>query len=131
MAALLLRVNAQWIGKHTLFRFPFAGMMKFLGGIPVNRERSNNLVNTYVHQFAIAHNEFRLAIAPEGTRKQVTRWKTGFYHIAVIAQVPIVLGFIDYKTKRCGIAGIFYPTGDIDIDIASIQSYYASFRGRR
>jgi len=131
MAALLLKVNARWMGKHTLFRFPFEGLMKFLGGIPVNREHSSNMVKTSSEEIVTAQGEFRLALAPEGTRKKVSRWKTGFYYIAVTAQVPIVLGYIDYRTKRCGVGKIVTPTGDIHADMAVIQAFYSPFNKRR
>lgn len=131
MAALQLRVNVRWMGKHTLFVFPWGSFMKFLGGIPIDRTRSHNVVQVSAEELLTANGIRRLAITPEGTRKKVARWKTGFYYIALQARVPIVLGFIDYRTKRCGVGKIFYPTGDIVADMEAIQAFYAPFKGKR
>jgi 1-acyl-sn-glycerol-3-phosphate acyltransferase len=95
-----------------------------MGGIAVDRSQANNVVDEMANVIRAA-DTFQLVITPEGTRKDVVRWKSGFYHIAVAAGVPLVLAFIDYKRRRVGIAGTFQPTGDYDADLAAIQALYA------
>jgi 1-acyl-sn-glycerol-3-phosphate acyltransferase len=90
-AKFVLRLNARWFGKHTIFRWPFGGLMRLWGGIAIQRERQGNTVEQAVRAFA-EHEQFVLILSPEGTRKKVERWKMGFYHIALGAGVPIVLG---------------------------------------
>jgi 1-acyl-sn-glycerol-3-phosphate acyltransferase len=123
-AGLIYGVSITWIGKDALFRWPFGGIMRWLGGIAVDRSQSHNLVEEMAKVIRAA-DAFQLVITPEGTRKDVVRWKSGFYHIAVAAGVPLVLAFIDYKRRRVGIAGTFEPTGDYDADLAAIQALYA------
>jgi 1-acyl-sn-glycerol-3-phosphate acyltransferase len=123
--AIVLRVNARWFGKHTLFRWPFRGLFRWLGGIPIDRGRSKNLVNQYVQAFE-DNERFVLAVAPEGTRKKVVAWKTGFYRIAIGANAPIASAFLDYKRKAGGFGPMFYPTGDLDADLKSIKEFYAT-----
>jgi 1-acyl-sn-glycerol-3-phosphate acyltransferase len=116
-------VRIHWMGKDALFRWPFGGIMRWLGGIAVDRSKTNNAVQD-VADLIKAADTFQLVITPEGTRKNVVRWKSGFYHIAMAAGVPLVLAFIDYKRRRIGIAGVFHPTGNYDVDLAAIQSIY-------
>jgi len=130
MTAFVLRVNIRWIGKHTLFRFPFHGLMTWLGGIPVDRRVRGAMVEK---ASALFHDvdEFVLGISPEGTRKATSHWRTGFWHIARNAQVPIYLAFIDYRTKRSGFHGEFYSAGDIELDMQRIKDFFSkSFRGK-
>ncbi len=128
--AFAFRLKVFWLGKHTLFRWPLGGVMRWLGGIAVERAASHNLVAQTVEQFQ-RHESLVLGIAPEGTRKQVAQWKLGFYHIALQAQVPIVLGFFDYEHKVVGFGPTFTPTGDIERDLAEIRAFYAPIKGRR
>jgi 1-acyl-sn-glycerol-3-phosphate acyltransferase len=129
-AMLILRIDVHWLGKHTLFRFPFGGLMRWLGGIPVNRSAAHNRVADMVSAFA---QDPKLVICspPEGTRKKVDRWKTGFYRIAHGAGVPIMLTVIDAEGKSLRLLDIFHPTGDIDRDLPLIQQHYLGFRGLR
>ncbi len=127
MTAFVLRVNVFWMGKHTLFRFPFGWLMKWLGGIPIDRRSRHDTVVTTIELFRATDGEFRLAIAPEGTRTRGGMWKTGFYHIADGAGVPIVLATINYRRKLCGIREVFYPTGGDEADIKKIQERYTHF----
>ncbi|MFQ5604052.1 MAG: lysophospholipid acyltransferase family protein [bacterium] len=130
IAALLgLGMRAHWLGKHTLFRKPFGGFMKWLGGIPVDRSQSHGVVEDTVAEFS-QRPHFVLGVAPEGTRKKVQKWKTGFYYIAKEANVPILTGFIDYARKVVGFGPTIYPSGDIDSDLATIQSFYALIGGK-
>jgi 1-acyl-sn-glycerol-3-phosphate acyltransferase len=123
-AGLHYGLRIRWMGKDSLFKWPYNGFMRWLGGIPVDRSKRNNAVAQVVEMFD-ASPELIVVIPPEGTRSEVARWKSGFYHIAHGAKVPLVLGFIDYRRKRVGVAGIFHPTGDYDADLARIQAVYA------
>ncbi|WP_300339889.1 1-acyl-sn-glycerol-3-phosphate acyltransferase [Accumulibacter sp.] len=130
MVAFALRLNIYWMGKAQIFRPPFRGLMMWLGGIPVQRETANNLVAASASAITQADGPLQLIVPPEGTRSKARQWKTGFYHIAVSAQVPIVLAYMDYDKKISGLGAIFQPSGDIDIDMAAIKAFYAPFRGR-
>lgn len=124
-----MRLPVYWMGKDSMFRWPFKGILKRLGGIPVNRSEKNNVVSFMAKAF---ENTERLVItiAPSGTRRNTGLWKTGFYHIAREAKVPIVCGFIDYQHKTIGVGPIFHPTGDMRADMDTIHSFYAPFSGR-
>ena len=117
------RVRLHWLGKDGLFKPPFGWFMRALGGIPVDRSKSNNVVAQMIDVF---HDSPKLAVAipPEGTRANVRRWKTGFYNIAHGAGVPIALGFLDYKRKVGGIGMTFWPTGDYEKDLEEIKAFY-------
>lgn len=117
-------VPVHWMGKASLFKWPYTGFMRWLGGIPVDRSKSNNAVAQMVEKFASAR-ELIVVIPPEGTRGDVARWKSGFYYIAHGANIPLVLAFIDYNERRIGIAQMFHPTGNYDADLAAIQAVYA------
>lgn len=127
---LHLRLDLRWLGKAEIFPRPFGAFMRWLGGIPVDRSKSNNLVQQVADCFAESDG-LRLLLAPEGTRGGVSRWKSGFYYIALQAQVPIVLGFLDGKNKRCGFDQVFLPTGDYATDQAYLRDYYSGFTGLR
>jgi 1-acyl-sn-glycerol-3-phosphate acyltransferase len=118
------------MGKRELFRRPFGRVMRWLGGIPVNREQASNLVAASAEAIQRAATPLQLIVPPEGTRSKVREWKTGFYWIAQTAQVPIVLAYMDYAKKRSGLGPLFQPTGDVDADMARIKAFYAPFKGR-
>lgn len=124
-AYLALDVGATWFGKHTLFRWPFGAIFRHFGGIPIHRESASagNVVDLYVEEFE-RRARMVLAIAPEGTRRKVTEWKSGFYRIAVKARVPIVPVVLDYSRRRVVLAPPFHPTGDWDGDILRIKSFF-------
>ena len=128
LVVLKLKLRLFWMGKHTLFPFPFGWLMKWLGGIPINRSASHNVVNETVRQYA-ENDQLIILIPPEGTRSKVTRWKTGFYHIANNAEVPILLGYVDASKKEAGFADFFKPTGDLEKDMVEIRAFYANKRG--
>ena len=128
LIVLKLRLRVFWMGKHTLFPFPLGWLMKWLGGIPINRTASHNVVNEIVRQYR-ENDELVVLIPPEGTRKKVNQWKTGFYHIANMAQVPILLGYVDAANKEAGIADFFTPTGDLEKDMLEIRCFYADKKG--
>ena len=130
MVAFVLRLNVYWMGKHQIFKFPFRHVMMWLGGIPVHRETSNNLVAASAQAIQAADGALQLIVPPEGTRNKARYWKTGFYYIALGAKVPIVLAYMDYERKVTGLGPVFYPTGDIEADMAKIKAFYAPFKGK-
>jgi 1-acyl-sn-glycerol-3-phosphate acyltransferase len=130
MVALAMGLNVNWMGKHGIFKAPFGGLMRWLGGIPVNRLQSGNLVAASAQAIRDAVGPLQLIVPPEGTRSRTRYWKTGFYYIALGAQVPIVMAYMDYANKRSGLGPVFVPTGDIEADMASIKAFYAPFKGR-
>jgi 1-acyl-sn-glycerol-3-phosphate acyltransferase len=130
MLAFAFRLKICWMGKHTLFKGVMGPVSRWLGGIEVDRTRSTNLVAQSIERFRNSE-ALAMIIPPEGTRKKVRYWKTGFYHIAHGADVPIVLGFMDYRRKRGGLGPLFHPTGDIEGDMAKIRAFYAGVTGRR
>ncbi len=130
MVAFHLRLHVYWMGKESIFKPPFRGLMMWLGGIPVNRDRSTNLVAASVEALQAAAPPLQLVVSPEGTRGKTQTWKTGFYYIAVGAGVPIVMAYMDYAKKRSGLGPIFAPSGDIERDMAAIKEFYAPFKGR-
>ena len=130
MVAFVLRLNIYWMGKEQIFKPPFRGLMRWLGGIPVQRETSNNLVAASIEAIKAARGPLQLVVPPEGTRSNTRYWKTGFYYIAVGAQVPIVMAYMDYKRKLSGLGPVFRPTGDIEADMVAIKAFYAPFTGK-
>lgn len=114
-----------YLAKDSLFKFPLGIIIKGLGGIPVNRSQKNNLVQLMVDNIKNA-DEIHLLVPAEGTRSYTKEWKSGFYHIAVGAGVPIVLGFLDFGKKEAGFLDVFYPTGNYEEDLVKIQKQYLS-----
>ena len=123
--AFALRVEARWLGKNSLFQGPLGFLSKWMGGIPVDRSASQNLVAQTVEMFRNSE-RLILAIPPEGTRGKVSHWKTGFYYIALGAGVPISFGFMDYARKVSGLGPAFYPTGNIEEDMKIIRNFYSN-----
>ena len=130
MVAFALRLNVYWMGKTSLFNPPFRGVMMWLGGIPVDRSQSTNLVAASSAAIIRATGALQLIVPPEGTRSGTRFWKTGFYYIAQGAGVPIVMAYLDYEKKVGGLGPIFQTTGDIEADMASIKAFYAEVKGR-
>jgi 1-acyl-sn-glycerol-3-phosphate acyltransferase len=120
---------AHWAAKHTVFRPPLGGLMRRLGGIPVDRRASHGTVGELSQEFERAE-QLYLAIAPEGTRSHTDRWRSGFYHLALRAEVPIGLAFIDYPRREIGIAGYVHLCGDADKDVQTLREFYATKQGR-
>ncbi len=131
MTAFVLGLNICWMGKASIFRWPFGLLMRWLGGIAVQREKSNNLVAASAQALVDADGALQLVVPPEGTRGKTRHWKTGFYFIAQEARVPIVLAFMDYEKKIAGLGPIFQPTGDVQADMATIKAFYAPIKGKR
>lgn len=118
-----LGIKAHFMGKQSLFRWPMGRFMRDMGGVAIDRSSRHNVVEAMIAEFA-RRKEFMLVIAPEGTRKAVGEWRTGFYHIAMGAGVPLVCGRIDYGTKTGGLGPALMPTGDYEADMAKIVDYY-------
>ncbi|MCB5196668.1 lysophospholipid acyltransferase family protein [Deefgea salmonis] len=125
----IARQKVYWMGKHTLFVGPLGLLARWLGGISVDRRKSNSLVEQIADVYQRSE-RLIIAIPPEGTRQKVHRWKTGFYYIALKANIPIVLGYIDFKEKTGGCGMVFYPTGDIEADMLVIQHFYQGISGK-
>ena len=122
----VLRLNARWFGKHSIFRWPFGGLMRSWGGIPIQRHLSLNMVEQAIQGFR-DNREFILVLSPEGTRRKVERWKMGFYHIALGAGVPIVPGALDFANRRVVIGAPFQPTGDAEADLQALLAFFRPY----
>ena len=129
LMAFAFRARIHWMGKTSIFRRPFRGFFQWLGGIPVNRSQSTDLVAQSIQEFK-RKKYLILTIAPAGTRKRVGQWKSGFYHIARGADVPIALGFLDYRRKVGGIGPLIYPSGNFDADMETIRTFYNRVTGK-
>lgn len=123
VAKTVLGLEASFLAKHTLFWWPLSAILNWFGAIPVDRSRGAGVVHQLVDMFADSEH-LNLALAPEGTRKWTQYWKTGFYRLALEADVPIVLGFIDYGNKKMGIGGTFRPSGDLQKDLKYLRDFY-------
>jgi 1-acyl-sn-glycerol-3-phosphate acyltransferase len=130
MVAFAMRLDIHWMGKAQLFRWPFGPLMRWLGGIAVNRDQASNLVAASAAALRAAEGTIQLVVPPEGTRSKTRHWKTGFYWIAQQAGVPIVMAYMDYPRKLSGLGPVFVPTGDIDADMVQIKAFYAPFKGK-
>ena len=117
------------MGKVSLFRGPTGVMMRSLGAIPVDRSQKANRVDQVAELFS-QYDDLIIGLAPEGTRSKSTRWRTGFYYIALKANVPIVMAYLDYGNKVCGLGLSFYPTGDIQADFKIIRDFYSGIVGK-
>lgn len=130
MVRSAMQLNTKYVGKDSLFKNPAVGaVMRWLGGYPVDRSKSNNFVDAVVDLFN-SKEEFAITIAPEGTRKKVDKLKTGFYYIALGAKVPIIMVKFDWGKKIIGFSRPFFPTGDKDADFEFITSYFRGAKGR-
>jgi 1-acyl-sn-glycerol-3-phosphate acyltransferase len=124
----VIGLEMNFVAKKELFRFPFGGYFRWMGGAPLNRHKNENKVDAIAAMFK-EREVFRLAIAPEGTRKKVDHWKTGFYYIALKANVPIVAVAFDYGKKELKIAEPYYLTGDKDQDFKVLEANYKGVIG--
>jgi 1-acyl-sn-glycerol-3-phosphate acyltransferase len=125
--ALDMKVN--WLGKTSLFRAPFGGIMRALGGIPIDRTKRLSQVESVAESIA-AREKIFLIIAPAGTRSKRDHWKSGFYRIAEAANVPMIFGFLDYAKKTGGLGPVFIPTGNVRADMDRIREFYANVTGK-
>lgn len=127
--ALVCGVRCRWMGKASLFWGPLGPIMRWLGGIPVDRTKRNSLVSQTICCFK-GNSKLGLVICPEGTRSRGDRWRTGFYHIAKGANVPIILGFLDFKQKKAGFGPTIKPGENMEKDLAEIQAFYTDVNGK-
>jgi 1-acyl-sn-glycerol-3-phosphate acyltransferase len=125
----MLGIKVNYLIKNDVYRFPFRRLLDNTGAIPVARNRSQNLVDTIVQKLDAAENLY-LMIPAEGTRSKVSRWKSGFYHAAVGANVPVVLGYLDYENKIAGFGKIVHLTGDKQKDLTVIREFYRPIKGK-
>lgn len=125
----IIGLDMHWVGKKELFRFPFGAYFRWMGGAPLDRSGGLNKVDSIAEIF---HHRsiFRMAIAPEGTRKKVATLKTGFYYIAIKAQVPIIPVAFDFSTKQVKVGEYFYPTGAIDADLPILLRHFKGIKGK-
>jgi 1-acyl-sn-glycerol-3-phosphate acyltransferase len=124
-AKLALGLDAMWIGKHTLFRWPLAPLLRRLGGVPVVRDKSHNVVAQVVAEFS-ARERMVFALAPEGTRAHVEQWRSGYWHIARQAGVPIVPVGLDYASKTVAIGEPLVPGAAIEPDEKALQQFFTA-----
>jgi 1-acyl-sn-glycerol-3-phosphate acyltransferase len=117
------------MGKASLFWGPIGPLMKWLGGIPIKMDISENVVQQTINAFNLSSN-LVIVIAPEANRAYVRKWRTGFYHIAVGANLPIVLGLLDYPKKEGGYLKSYVPTGNLDSDLVIIKAQYQGIKGK-
>lgn len=122
-------LEVHWFIKESMFRFPLSNLLRFFGAIPLNRQQARSAVSEAIAAFD-THESFYFGLAPEGTRSMTAGWKSGFYRIAEGANVPIVLGFLDYEARRLGLGPMLTLTGDKEADMAICRSYYSSISGR-
>ena len=129
LIAFSLEIKLYAMAKRELFRPPFGPLMSWLGMIPVDRSQSNNKVAAIIETFN-THDKLALAIPPSGTRGRVMVWKSGFYHIANGAGIPIVMAYVDYGRKVGGLGPLIIPSGDIAQDMVGIREFYRDITGR-
>ena len=116
---------ANWLGKDSMFPWPFRGLLERLGGVPVNRRAATGFIDRLVAEFR-KRDWMWLAIAPEGTRSHTNYLKSGFYLVALAADLPVGLGYIDYGTRTVGIDTYLRFTGDRERDLESLRAFYAT-----
>ncbi|MDH5711568.1 MAG: lysophospholipid acyltransferase family protein [Gammaproteobacteria bacterium] len=125
----MYRLKARWLGKHTLFKWPYGLFMRALGGIPVDRSQSHGVVGQIADEFRRSE-KLVIILAPSGTRTKMPHWKSGFYHIAQQANIPVVCGYLDYKNKVANFGYTFVPTGNVKEDMDRVREYYKGIEGK-
>jgi 1-acyl-sn-glycerol-3-phosphate acyltransferase len=128
MFALDLRIG--FLGKHTLFRWPFGGLMRWMGGIPVDRSSPHGVVGDSIAAFRAMDRRI-LAIAPEGTRSPVPHFRSGFLQIARGAEVPVLLASLDYASRCVRFGPVFEPGEDVEADRRRTEAFFAPVRGKK
>jgi 1-acyl-sn-glycerol-3-phosphate acyltransferase len=122
-------MDIHWFIKDSMFWFPMSSLLRINGAIPLDRKRARSAVAQAIAAFD-ENEDFYFGLAPEGTRSKTPGWKSGFYRIAEGANVPVVLGYLDYGKKQLGLGPAVTLTGDRDTDLAVIGSFYSSISGR-
>ena len=125
----VIQVETNFVGKKELFVFPVAWFFRALGGAPINRQNNENKVDAIAKLFK-EKEEFRMTLAPEGTRKKVDQWRTGFYYIAKQANVPIIMFTLDFENKQNKISEPFYPTDNAEADFKVLRSFFKDVKGK-
>jgi len=125
----VINIKTNFVGKKELFTWPFGYYFKAVGGVPLNRSKNENKVQAIAKVFK-KNEEFRITFAPEGTRKKVDKWRTGFYYIAKEANVPIIMFTLDFKNKQNVISQPFYPTDNMEADFKFMYSFYQDVVGK-
>jgi 1-acyl-sn-glycerol-3-phosphate acyltransferase len=129
LAKLAIGLRAHWMGKDALFRWPVAGLLRRMGGIPVNRSAPGPLVEEMAAELR-RRPRMVLALAPEGTRSRADHWRSGFYRLALTAGVPVGLAYVDWGARRVGLTTWVTFTGDEEADLALIRAGYAGKVGK-
>jgi 1-acyl-sn-glycerol-3-phosphate acyltransferase len=122
--ACIFNVRFSWMVKDAVMFFPLSLIIRYFGGVPIDRSTRRDVVSQAVERFGSSET-FYLAVSPEGTRDYCEYWKTGFYYIAREARVPIVFGYVDFGRKAAGLGPVFQPTGDIEADFKVFDRFYA------
>jgi 1-acyl-sn-glycerol-3-phosphate acyltransferase len=130
LARSVLGLRMHWVGKHSLFSWPFETIMRALGGVPVDRRSAHGLVEQLQKEFE-RYEQFFLTITPEATRSRTDHWKSGFYHIARALDVPLGMACIDYGKREVNLTRWYTLTGDVEHDLTQIRAAYAGCRGKR
>jgi len=125
----VINEEINWVGKKELFRFPFGFYFRYMGGAPLDRSGGLNKVETIASLFS-KREIFRLALAPEGTRKKVKELRSGFYYIAVSANVPIISVAVDFSKKRVSLGQPFFPSGNLESDLDILKEHYKGVKGK-
>ena len=125
----VIGIEANFVGKKSLFKWPFGWIFRSLGGAPVVRKRNEKQVESIARIFK-GREVFRMAMSPEGTRKKVEEWRTGFYYIAKTANVPIVMFTLDFENKENRFSEPFYPTDDKEADFKFMRAYFKDVKGK-
>ncbi len=131
MAAFALDMHIRWMGKASLFRGPFGPVMRWLGGIAVDRSRNTGLVAASAAALVQAQGPLQLVVPPEGTRGRTRHWKTGFWHIAREAGVPVQMSYLDYERRVYGLGPLLWPGDDVEADMVTVKAFYAPIKGLR
>lgn len=130
LAFWTINLKIYWVAKIQMFWGPLYPLFTSLGGIPIDRKKSKGFIEQIVDKFDQT-DEMVLTIAPEGTRSKTKHWKSGFYHIAEAAKVPICFAYVDYGNKKLGFTEVLYPSGDIDADMKIIAEFYENIEGKQ
>jgi 1-acyl-sn-glycerol-3-phosphate acyltransferase len=129
LAALAIGLRFKWMAKNTLFKNPIAPVLKYFGGIPIDRTVRSSVIDRVAEMFNKSE-RLVIGITPEGTRSKTEFWKSGFYYIALSAKVPICFAYLDYDNKKVGIGDHIIPSGDINTDMQIIRNFYSDMNGK-
>jgi len=129
LAKVALRLDMHFVGKREAFFWPLGVILRRAGCIPIDRDSKHDVVGMITALFA-QHDRFWFGLAPEGTRKKVTKWKSGFWHVAQRAKAPILPVYFSYPDKTIGVLPLFQPGDDVDADMAKLRAMYAPYKGK-